>query len=62
MSVTTRADEKLREAKEYISKAIENLHEVNYPETWGNDEFKKEYLEKFIETEYQLKMLLLNLE
>lgn len=44
MGVITTADEKISQAKEYIRKASDCLKDVIDEETWGNSDFKKEYL------------------
>ncbi len=46
MSVTTTADEKLREARENLEVAYKNILSVLNPDTWGNSEYSSEYLEK----------------
>ncbi len=44
MSVTTRADEKLAEARDYIREARKCLSEALNPDTWGAEEFKDIYV------------------
>lgn len=46
MSVTTTADENIREAKEQVSKAYKNLLNVLDEDTWGHGEFKAEYIDE----------------
>jgi len=54
MSVTTTADEHLRDAKDDIKSAVKHLHVVLDPETWGSEEYNKEYRDKMIEIYKQL--------
>lgn len=44
MSVRTPADEKRDEAKEHISEAYKCLLDTLNPDTWGSDQFSKEYI------------------
>ena len=44
MSVRTTADDRRDEAKEYIEKAYKCLLEVLDPETWGSEDFNKDYI------------------
>ena len=45
MSVTTRADEKIREARENLDVAYKNILIVLNPDTWGHEEYSSEFLE-----------------
>ena len=45
MSVTTRADELLGEAKDKMEEAAKLLLEACKPETWGYSDYKDEYID-----------------
>lgn len=46
MSVTTRADECLEDAKQHIEDASNSLFEAMKRDTWGSDEFSDDYIGK----------------
>ena len=46
MGVTTTADEKLQSAKDHIGDAVKDLREFLDPDTWGNADYKEEFLEE----------------
>ncbi len=54
MSVRTAADEHLDAAKDHLRAARKELLEVLDENTWGSDEFKKEYRELLSETAHEL--------
>lgn len=54
MSVQTTADEHLDEVKSDIKSAIKNLNIVIDPDTWGHDEFKREYRKELLDVYKQL--------
>jgi hypothetical protein len=58
MSVTTTADEKLREAKEKLSEAYQALLIVLDENTWGHHNFKEGY----IDTVYEVAIEILKLK
>ena len=45
MSVTTTADEKIREAKDKLTEAYKALLTVLDEDTWGHGEFKEGYMD-----------------
>jgi hypothetical protein len=54
MSVTTTADEKIRNAKELISNAYKELLIVLDEETWGHNDFKEGYIDEVHEIAVEL--------
>lgn len=54
MSVTTKADEKIINAKNLISEAYKELLIVLDDETWGHSDLKEEYLSKVQEVALEL--------
>lgn len=46
MSVTTTADDKIREAKENLSNAYKALMIVLDDDTWGHNEFREGYMDE----------------
>lgn len=54
MSVRTTADENREEAKEHLKKAYDCLISVLNTETWGNDQYTDEYIDKIHKTSLQL--------
>ena len=49
MSVTTTADKHLDDAREDIKCAIKNLHKFLDPDTWGHDDYTKEFRRDILE-------------
>lgn len=45
MSVTTTADEKIRNAKELLSQAYKELLVVLDEDTWGHNDLKEDYVD-----------------
>ncbi len=54
MSVITSADQNIEEAKDHIKNAIQNLHKVIDPDTWGSKEYKAEYRKKIMDNYIKL--------
>lgn len=51
MGVTTTADEKLKEAKEAVQEAINNLVQIALTrEVWGCQEYTQEYIKKMLDS------------
>ena len=57
MSVTTRADKLIAEAKEHLEKAFYKLLEASHKNTWGSSNFKEEYLEELETTALKVNKL-----
>lgn len=55
MSVTTTADEKVREAKEHLERAEKLLYEATNPNTWGFSDYEKTYQEKLMKLQMKLR-------
>jgi sugar phosphate isomerase/epimerase len=49
MSVTTEADEKIRKVRELLQEAHNELLVFLNSETWGRDEYNKEYIAEMYE-------------
>lgn len=54
MSVITRADEKLDQARENIDQAYRSILEVLNPDTWGHEAFADETINMFHEISGEL--------
>lgn len=54
MSVTTKADEKIREAKQLIKDAKKCLMEVLDEDTWGSGDFTEDYDKVLMKSVFKL--------
>ena len=61
MSVTTTADEKIREAKELMEKAEKLLHEASASDTWGFSDYSTDYQEMIVKVQLKLRKWLFKL-
>lgn len=54
MSVTTTADEKIKEAKYKLAEAYKALLTVLDEDTWGHSDFKEEYMDIVQEVAFEI--------
>lgn len=58
MGVYTNADAKKDSAAEHIKQAIQDIHDLTSPDTWGHEEYSEDFMNEMIKYEMELKLML----